>query len=177
MYAVFEYAAVPYPLLTIVAQHHPEPWAPAVLGRLGIAYAQTTGTSAKAALDRLRGALADGRPALCTVDRGLLPWQSPPRFSSAEPYPVVVTALDGGTVTVLDPPHGTRELDTASFAAAWTAHRQGRHQLLTVTGDSSAGDLRTALRAALATTTAHLVDTALATERDATTLLTPAGHG
>lgn len=26
LYAVFEYKAVPYPLLTIVAQHHPQPW-------------------------------------------------------------------------------------------------------------------------------------------------------
>ncbi|MBX7266563.1 hypothetical protein KIF24_11290 [Micromonospora sp. Llam7] len=50
MYAVFEYAAVPHPLLTIVAQHHPQPWAPAVLDRLGLAYRQSRGTSTKAAL-------------------------------------------------------------------------------------------------------------------------------
>src|SRR6185503_9361661 len=34
MYMVFEYKGLP-PLVTIVAQHHPDPWLPAVLGRLG----------------------------------------------------------------------------------------------------------------------------------------------
>ncbi|BCJ73430.1 hypothetical protein CS0771_29740 [Catellatospora sp. IY07-71] len=166
MYAVFEYAAVPHPLLTIVAQHHPEPWAPAALGRLGVAYTQTTGTSAKAALDRLRAALGDGRPALCTVDRSRLPWQSAPQFSSAEPYPVAVIALTGDLLTVLDPPYGVRELDLASFAAAWTAHRQGRHRLLAVTGGPSTVDLRAAARDAITVTVGHLTGPVLGNSFD-----------
>src|SRR2546423_298181 len=39
MYAVFEYTGWP-PMMTIVAQHHPEPWLPAVLGRLGVGYTE-----------------------------------------------------------------------------------------------------------------------------------------
>ncbi|WP_144118595.1 BtrH N-terminal domain-containing protein [Catellatospora sichuanensis] len=180
MYAVFEYDAVPHPLLTIVAQHHPQPWAPAVLDRLGLAYQQTNGTSTKAALDRLRTALDAGRPALCLVDRGRLPWQENPPFSAAEPYTVVVTARDGDTLTVLDPPHGVHTMPAPAFGAAWAAHRQGRHALLAVesgpaparAGDSAGStgpsgmDLRAAVRDALNTTVAHLTGPVLGNSFD-----------
>lgn len=177
MYAVFEYDAVPHPLLTIVAQHHPQPWGPAVLDRLGVAYRQTNGTSAKAAVDRLQATLDTGRPASCLVDRGLLPWQQATPFSAAEPYTVAVTGLAGDTLTVLDPPHGTRQLPLADFAAAWTSHRQGRHQLLTIAdepgdparwdvAEPSGADLRPAVRDALRTTVAHLTGPVLGNSFD-----------
>lgn len=187
MYAVFEYDAVPHPLLTIVAQHHPQPWAPAVLDRLGLAYRQTNGASAKAAMDRLRAALDTGQPALCLVDRSRLPWQQPAPFSAAEPYTVAVTAFADDKLTVLDPPHGTRQLSPADFATAWTSHRQGRHQLLTIAARSGAGqsadrspgdparrglaepsgpDLRPAIRDALQSTAAHLTGPVLGNSFD-----------
>jgi len=103
MYAVFDYDVVPHPLLTIVAQHHPQPWAPAVLDRLGIGYQQQYASSAKAAMSKLGAVLDSGRPALCTVDRGPLPWHQPSGFDGAEPHTVVVTPDDqDGTLTVLD---------------------------------------------------------------------------
>ncbi|MEU8004836.1 DUF4872 domain-containing protein [Catellatospora sp. NPDC049111] len=173
MYAVFEYDTVPHPLLTIVAQHHPQPWAPAVLDRLGVAYRQTNGTSAKAAVARLRAALDTGQPALCLVDRGRLPWQQPAPFGAAEPYTVAVTALADDTLTVLDPPHGTRDLSVADFTAAWTTHRQGRHQLLTISAEPGHGvaeasgpDLRPAVRDALRTMVAHLTGPVLGNSFD-----------
>ncbi|MFD1050964.1 hypothetical protein ACFQ1S_38275, partial [Kibdelosporangium lantanae] len=61
MYAVFEYKDMP-PLLTIVAQHHPEPWAPAALTRLGVSFVE------------LHGRAGLRTPALVTVDRSRLPW-------------------------------------------------------------------------------------------------------
>ncbi|GAA1367741.1 BtrH N-terminal domain-containing protein [Catellatospora chokoriensis] len=175
LYAVFEYDAVPHPLLTIVAQHHPQAWAPAVLDRLGLAHRQTNGTATKAALDRLRTALDTGVPALCLVDRGKLPWQQSPPFSAAEPYTVLVTARDGDVLTVLDPPHDIATMPVPDFGTAWAAHRQGRHALLTVEPAAEAApgsrglsgvDLPAAVRDALATTVAHLTGPVLGNSFD-----------
>ncbi|HVK22887.1 MAG TPA: BtrH N-terminal domain-containing protein [Actinokineospora sp.] len=74
MYAVFEYKGFPHPTMTIVAQHHPDPFVPAILDRLGCATETTRTTSAKVADRRLSAALADGVPAVCTLDRSALPW-------------------------------------------------------------------------------------------------------
>src|SRR5687768_8507270 len=49
MYAVFEYDAVPHPLLTIVMQHHPQPWAAAVFDRLGVPFEEGHSASPKTA--------------------------------------------------------------------------------------------------------------------------------
>ncbi|WP_280840579.1 BtrH N-terminal domain-containing protein [Micromonospora sp. A200] len=73
MYAVFEYRDLP-PLLTIVAQHHPQPWVPAALDRLGLPYVEEHSSKAGPAIDRLRTALGGGRPVFATVDRSRLPW-------------------------------------------------------------------------------------------------------
>lgn len=175
MYAIFEYDAVPHPLLTIVAQHHPQPWAPAVLDRLGLAYRQTNGTATKAALDRLRAALDAGVPALCLVDRGKLPWQESRPFSAAEPHTVVVTARHGDALTVLDPPHGVGTMPVPDFGTAWAGNRQGRHALLTMepAADVPPGprgpsgmDLADAARDALNTTAAHLTGPVLGNSFD-----------
>lgn len=73
LYAVFEYAQVPHPLLTIVAQHHPQPWLDA----------------------------AAGRAALVTVARGGLPWhRDAGPEEAADPYPVVVAGRRYGTYLV-----------------------------------------------------------------------------
>src|SRR6266545_3729010 len=52
LHAVFEYADIP-PLITIVMQHHPEPWLPAVLGKLGIPYTEDRSGKVEAALAAL----------------------------------------------------------------------------------------------------------------------------
>jgi hypothetical protein len=149
MYAVFEYDAVPHPLLTLVMQHHPQPWAPAVFDRLGLPYAEAHSSSPRAARAALEAAAG---PLLCTVDRQLLPWQppAPDHASGAEPHTVVVA--DG---VVLDPPFGPRPLDLDAFLAAWAAHRKGRFHRVTLTGVSDV-DLDAAARDAIDVTVAHL---------------------
>lgn len=154
LYAVFTYAAVPHPLVTIVAQHHPQPWAPAVLSRLGVRYVEQHSTSTTSALAKLRSALADG-PVLCTVNRAQLPGHpdvSP--LAAADPWPVLVLSATGDSFIVLDATTGPVPVDV--FAAAWAGHRKGRHHLLRIEAVPSTLDLAAACRAAVAETVAHL---------------------
>ena len=158
LYAVFEYRAVPHPLLTIVAQHHPQPWAPTVLDHLRVPYTEQHSTATPAALVKLRACLDRGRPALCTVDRGRLPWHRPGQFdSSADPYPVVVAGRRDDTLLVDDHADRPHAIPLDEFGAAWAAHRKGRHALLAIDpGPLPEPDLRSALAAAVGLTVAHL---------------------
>ncbi len=157
LYAVFEYAAVPHPLLTIVAQHHPDPWTPAVLDRLSVPYTEQHSTSTAAALRKLRAAITDGRAALCTVGRGGLPWHKDRSHEmAADPYHVVVAGAEGDTLYLDDTDATPRAIDADEFGAAWAAHRKGRHHLLTVGEAPDRIDLPGAVRDVLATTVTHL---------------------
>jgi hypothetical protein len=152
LYAVFEYTSVPHPLLTIVAQHHPQPWAPAVLGRLGVRFTETHSGTTAAALAKLR---KQSGPVLCTVDRSGLPWHhdvSP--LAAADPHVVLVVAADDETVRVDDGTEHTLPAD--QFGAAWAGHRKGRHHLLAVDSVPDSIDITDAVADAIATTAAHL---------------------
>ncbi|MDG6109964.1 DUF4872 domain-containing protein [Dactylosporangium aurantiacum] len=172
MTAVFEYRGRP-PILTLVAQHHPAPWAPTVLRRLGIAFAESHSTTPAAALQALRARLADGLPVYCTVAAGRLPWRTrtdsgpgaATTFTDADPHGVLVTAEDPGGVTVHDA--GPHRLPVEAFADAWSAHRKGRHHRLVVTGATPSTDLATAVTAAVEETAAHLTGPVLGTAFDA----------
>ncbi len=171
MYAVFEYKGLS-PLLTIVAQHHPDPWAPAALGRLDVPYTEGHSGTAKPALAALRAALDGGRAAWCTVARNRLPWHAGPAEGSLgtaldmDPYPIVVAGVDGDVLYVDDVEPAPAPLATADFSLAWSAHRKGRHHRLVVTGPPRAA-LADAVRAALATTVAHLTGPVLGNSFDA----------
>jgi hypothetical protein len=152
LYAVFEYASVPHPLLTIVAQHHPQPWAPAVLGRLGIRYRETHSGTTATALAKLR---QQAQPVLCTVDRSGLPWHhdvSP--LAAADPHVVLVVEANDHTVRVDDGTEHT--LPAEQFGVAWAGHRKGRHRLLSVESVPDSIDITDAVADAIATTAAHL---------------------
>lgn len=166
LYAVFEYRDLP-PLLTIVAQHHPQPWVPAALDRLGIGYVDQHATRPGPALDKLRGALADERPVFATVDRSRLPWHGLEPGPGADPYPVVVAGADGDTLHIDDEGPHPRPLSTEAFVAAWSAHRKGRHQAITITDPRQRTDLPGAVRDAVATTVAHLTGPVLGNSFDA----------
>ena len=153
MYAVFEYRGLP-PITTIVAQHHPQPWAPAVLDRLGIAHQVEHSASPRAALTALDRHLAAGRAVHCLVDLSGLPWHDTAMPSAV--YPVVVTGRDGDDLLLDDDAAAPRRLPADQFAAAWSAHRQGRHQRITLSTPGSAVDVAPALRPAVSTTVAHL---------------------
>jgi hypothetical protein len=152
LYAVFEYRDLP-PMVTLVAQHHPDPWAPAALRRAGVAFTEAHHTAPKPALAALRRDLDAGHAVLCTVARGHLPWHGDHPFD-ADPYPVLVTAGRTGAEVVVDdgagPPHTVAAGD---LAAAWSAHRKGRHHRLTVSRERTGGP---DVADAVATTVAHL---------------------
>jgi len=157
MYAIFDYKAVSHPLLTIVAQHHPQPWAPAVLDRLAITYTEQNSSSTNAAMGKLRAVLDAGRAALCTVDRSLFPWHtgvSP--VGVADPAIVVVAGIDGGTLYVDDGDGGTHNLTAAEFGTAWASHRKGRHQLLSIADVPDEVEVQAGIREAIRATVAHL---------------------
>ncbi|MGQ0841174.1 BtrH N-terminal domain-containing protein [Actinokineospora sp.] len=153
LYAVFEYRDFPYPTMTVVAQHHPEPFLPAALTRLGATHQATTTTSAKVAARRLAEALDAGLPAVCTVDRAGLPWHAVENGFSGDPYEVAVIGRDGDAVYLDDVCVRPNPLAHQDFLAAWGA--TAKHRLLTVT-DAPEVDLAAAVRDAVATTVAHL---------------------
>src|SRR5689334_6823358 len=101
MYAVFEYTGCP-PIMTIVAQHHPEPWLPAVLGRIGTPYTEEHNGASKPAMAALHRALDGARPVFCTVDQTALPWHAGEPSHSEVPYEVVVAGRHGGTLLLDD---------------------------------------------------------------------------
>lgn len=158
LYAVFEYAGLPHPLLTIVAQHHPQPWAPAVLGNLGLSYVEQHSSSTPAAMTKLRTWLDAGRPVMCTVNRTALPWHEPGMIDvAADPYPVVAAGIDGDTLYVDDIAERPHEIPTDLFAVAWSGSRKARHPMLAIdAGQRPTPDLGRAAASAVAVTAAHL---------------------
>jgi hypothetical protein len=155
MYAVFEYKGWP-PLMTIVAQHHPEPWLPAALGRLGVQYTEEHSGSPKPALAALHRALDGGRPLYCTVDLTALPWHAGELAHSEVPYEVVVAGRDGDTLYLDDTSVAPLALAEADFGRAWAQHKKGRHHRIALASGPASVDLPAAVRGAIATTVAHL---------------------
>jgi hypothetical protein len=162
MYMVFDYRDLP-PLLTIVAQHHPEPWAPAALGRLGVPFTESHSGKPAAALGKLHASLDAGRPVLCTVDRSRLPWHGMAPDYGADPYVVVVAGRDGDTLLVDDEAPRPNEITAEEFLAAWSAHKKGRHHMLVVTGPPAADP---PVREAVAHTVGHLTGPVLGNSFD-----------
>jgi Domain of unknown function (DUF4872)/Butirosin biosynthesis protein H, N-terminal len=164
MYAVFEYAGWP-PMMTIVAQHHPEPWLPAVLGRLGIGYTEERG-AVKPALAALHRALDGGQPVYCTVDLTALPWHAGELAHSETPYEVVVAGRHDGTLYLDDTSVAPLAMPEDEFAGAWTRHKKGRHHRIVLAPGPVPVDLPAAVRGALATTVAHLTGPVLGNSFD-----------
>ncbi|AEG44666.1 BtrH N-terminal domain-containing protein [Isoptericola variabilis] len=164
LYAVFEYDAVPYPLLTVVTQHHPTPWVDAVADHLGLELSAVRSAATDAAIRKLARSLDEGLAAWIVVARGVLPWHddvSP--LEQADPYPLVVTGLDGDRFVVLD--REEHLLSRDRLAPAWAGHRKGRFAISTVR-PGGATDLTAARRAATATTYRHLTGPVLGNSFD-----------
>ncbi|MPV36181.1 BtrH N-terminal domain-containing protein [Georgenia subflava] len=167
LYAVFEYAQVPHPLLTIVAQHHPQPWLEAVAQHLGLTLTSVTSSKAGTALSKLDAALESGRAAEITVGRGLLPWHpGVDAVEAADPYPVVVAGKDGEEYLVDDGAAQPHRIGAQPLGEAWAAHRKGRFAVVTVDPPAGAPDLAGAVRAAVTTTHAHLTGPVLGNSFD-----------
>jgi Butirosin biosynthesis protein H, N-terminal/Domain of unknown function (DUF4872) len=166
MYMVFDYEGLP-PMLTIVAQHHPEPWASAALGRLGVPVSEEHSGKPVLAVKKLLSALDSGQPVMCTVDRSRLPWHGLEPGFGMDPYRVVVAGRDGDDLLVDDDSVQPNRIGVDAFAEAWSAHKKGRHHMLTLAGPPPADpDLPAAIRAAVATTVAHLTGPVLGNNFD-----------
>jgi len=166
MYMVFEYKVMP-PMLTIVAQHHPEPWASAALGRLAVPYTEEHSGKPGPALRKLLAVLDSGRPVLCMVDRSRLPWHGLEPGFGTDPYLVAVAGRDGDELLVDDDSALPNRIGTDAFGRAWSAYRKGRHHMITLTGPPPADlDLAEAIRAAIGTTVAHLTGPVLGNNFD-----------
>lgn len=167
LYAIFEYATVPYPMLTIVAQHHPQPWLEAVASHVGLELIHLTSSKAGPALKKLDAALEDGNAAQVVVGRGLLPWHpGVPDEEAADPYAVVVAGKNGDEYLVDDGDGEPHRISAAALGQAWAAHRKGRFALTTLRRPDAAPDLGTGIRAAIATTHAHLTGPVLGNNFD-----------
>lgn len=160
MYFVFEYQGLP-PLLTIVAQHHPQPWVTAALDRLRVPY--DIRHSGKPQWAELRKALDAGRPVFCAVDRSRLPWHGMEPGFGADAYTVVVAGHDGDTLYVDDEAAAPHALGTEEFGAAWSAYGKGRHQMIVPTGPATGAP---DVDGAIAATAAHLTGPVLGNKFD-----------
>jgi hypothetical protein len=167
MYFVFDYAGLP-PMLTLVAQHHPEPWANAAFGRLSVPVAEAHSSSTSAALKKLLTELDAGRPVLCTVDRSRLPWHGMLPGYGQDPYLVVVAGRDGDELLVDDQAGRPARLGTEEFGRAWAAHRKGRHHMMVPGGPPPPADLdlTAAIREAVKSTVSQLTGPVLGNNFD-----------
>jgi hypothetical protein len=162
MYAVFEYRGH-HPMVTIVAQAHPEPIIPLALSRAGIGHEVRRSGSPRVAERALREALGDGRAAVCRVSRFALPWR--PGLPFPDPLEVGVAGADGDTLLVDDECARPHEIGVDAFMAAWSGLRKARHHLLTVTG-APAADPAAAVRDAVRDTVAKLTGPVLGNSFD-----------
>ncbi|TCO57017.1 BtrH N-terminal domain-containing protein [Actinocrispum wychmicini] len=154
MYAVFEYKDMP-PLLTVVAQHHPAPWAMEALTRLNVSVVEKHSGKPRP--------LPADRPVLATVDRSRLPWHGLEPGFGMDPYVVAVAGIDGDTVYVDD--SGLYALSVEDFNGAWSAYRKGRHHALVI-GEAGQVDLPRAIRSAIEMTVDHLTGPVLGNSFD-----------
>ena len=160
MYFVFEYRDMP-PLLTIVAQHHPDPWVQTALDRLHVPY--DLHRSGKPQWARVREAVDAGHPVFCVVDRSWLPWHGMEPGFATDPYTVVIAGYDGDTLYVDDESAAPHPIGTEEFGAAWSAYKKGRHQMIVPTGTATA---EPDIDGAIATTVAHLTGPVLGNNFD-----------
>lgn len=165
LYAIFEYDAVPHPLLTVVTQHHPQPWPEAVAQHTGIAMTTQTSSSPAAARRKLDAVLDAGRTPWVLVGRGHLPWNDGVSAEeAADPYPALITRAGSGLL-LDDGDADPHPITDEALMAAWVAHRKGRFALTTIDPGARL-DVAPAVRAALATTYAHLTGPVLGNSFD-----------
>ncbi|MCE7007808.1 BtrH N-terminal domain-containing protein [Kibdelosporangium philippinense] len=158
MYAVFEYKGM-HPLMTIMAQHHPDPWVPAVLNRLNVSFVEQHSGKAEAGIAKLRKAT---RPVFAEVDRSALPWHEPSPWAGYDPYTVLVVEISE-TVSLIDVDR--HELSIEDFSKAWSAYRKGKHHAI-VMGTAGKPDLDKAVSDAIQTTVDHMTGPVLGNNFD-----------
>ena len=139
---------------------YPDRWIRALLERLAVPAAHHETAGARTAARRLDAALAAGRPALATIDRGTAGyWHLPQEAEGRGGCPVVVYAEQQGRVHVDDRTLAPLTVDRATFDAARARVPSYKHRLCVIEPDRTelpADLLRAAVRAGLADAAEHL---------------------
>ncbi len=153
LYGVFEYGDTP--TMTIVARNQsmPDPFCQAFFDRVGATTTVTETTGARKAATTLDRALSEGRPALCTVGAGRLPYHGlPDDESGMAPHVVGVIGVepDSGSLWLDDRSPEPLPVDRAAFDAARAAHRAGKHRMVVVDSVPDDLDWATVLESAVA---------------------------
>lgn len=146
MYALFQYKQVPAPLLTLVCQHHPEPWATAILSRLEVAH-----TTAKNKRDTQK-LLDDGHAVILPLARGSVPWMKQIEFAEREELIMAaIPTSDGDELIVFD---GVVEhrLTRSELLDAYTASPRKHPTIAIEQSAQLPADLTPALQQGLAAT-------------------------
>lgn len=159
MYALFRYADAPRPLLTLVCQHHPEPWAPAILDRLGVEHTTSTG---KREVIRL---LAADAAMILPVGRGVVPWLVADALTEREEH-VVLALPEGENVRVFDGTGEHARLTKAEVVDGYASTRR-KHPVMTIVENADLrGDLRRAISAGLRATVSGMTEPVLGNSFD-----------
>ncbi len=141
------------PTLTIVARNAsmPDPFLEPLFARVGAETTiATTGGPTRAAKD-LDRVLADGRPALCTVGAGVLPYLGcAPDLAASAPHVVgVVGVAPDGEVLVDDRSPVPIAIERATFDEARGAYRKAKNRLITIDGTDPDHDWASAVAGAV----------------------------
>ncbi|WP_127818420.1 hypothetical protein [Microbacterium sp. CPCC 204701] len=159
MYGLFRYADAPHPLLTLVCQHHPEPWAPAILDRLGVEYASSSGRRDVVRL------LEDGAAMILPVARGVVPWLDADDLTKREEH-IVLALPERESARVFDGTGKHSRLTKAEIVDAY-AHTRRKHPVTTIRQNARLPrDLRPAVSAGLRATVSGMTDRVLGNSFD-----------
>ena len=139
---------------------YPDRWMTSALERLAVPATHLETGGARTAARQLDEALAAGRPALATIDRGSVGyWHLPPEMNGRGGYPVVVYAIEDDVVHVDDRVLAPLTVARSTFDDARARVGSYKHRLCVIEPDRDelAVDLlRDAVRAGLADAAEHL---------------------
>lgn len=159
MYALFRYTDAPHPLLTLVCQHHPEPWAPAILDRLGVEYSSSSGVRD---LNRLP---AQDVAMVLPVARGIVPWLVADDLTRREER-IVLALPEGENVRIFDGTGAHARLTKAEVVDGYVSTRR-QHPVVTVAENATLpGDLGPAVTAGLRATVSGMTEPVLGNSFD-----------
>ncbi len=151
LYGVFEYGDTP--TMTVVARNQsmPDPFIQAMFDRAGISATVTETTGAKKAGAALDEALAEGRPALCTVGAGALPYMGLPiEPATAAPHVVGVIGADGDRVWLDDRSPRPIAVERTELDAARAVYKPGKHRMVVIDSLPPSTDWPTVMKSAVA---------------------------
>ena len=165
MYFVFEYEGH-LPMLSLILRHHPDDFVVGMLTNAGIRHEVSTTSSPRLAAATLSRVIEAGRPAICRVTAGALPYD-PRQPIQGDHYEVGVIGFDSGTALIDDEaPHPHRvTLQELADARAFT--KKEKHRLIEVIDRDPDHDFATGIRRAIAKTIHNLTEPVMGNNFDA----------